>query len=180
MTTLVNISTNTSITSGKQMLLFLWCSVLLTSCGIYSFKDYSIPSEVKTVRINYIGNKARYINPQLSPQLTDRLRQKINNQTRLTQTQNEDAHYDISGYVQDYNLSTGAVSGQQASLNQLTVGIHLIFKNRLDDKKSFETDVSRSFPFDAKLQLAAAEAQLSEEIIRNMSDEIFNRIFSNW
>ncbi|MFN5422250.1 MAG: hypothetical protein ACK5AO_03190, partial [bacterium] len=47
----------------------------------YSLKDVSIPPEVKTVRVFYIENKARYINPQLSPKLTDKLRQKIINQT---------------------------------------------------------------------------------------------------
>ncbi len=66
--------------------------------GCYLFKDVSIPPEVKTARVNYIENKARYINPQLSPQMSEKLRQKINNQTRLTLVQAEDAHYDISGY----------------------------------------------------------------------------------
>ena len=66
------------------------CALYLSSCG-YSFKDVSIPPEIKTVRVQYIKNKARYVNPQLSPQLTERLRLKINNQTRLTNVQSDDA-----------------------------------------------------------------------------------------
>src|SRR5690349_17396947 len=73
--------------------------------GCYSFKDVSIPPEIKTFRVNYIENKARYINPQLSPQLTDKLRQKINSQTRLSGVQSEDAHFDISGQVTGYNVT---------------------------------------------------------------------------
>src|SRR5690348_5842838 len=63
----------------------LWlaaCIVLFSSCGIYTFKDVSIPPEVKTVKISYIENKARIVNPQLSPRLTDALQQKISNQTK--------------------------------------------------------------------------------------------------
>ena len=153
---------------------------LFTSCGVYKFKDVSIPPEVKTVRVKYLENNARYINPQLSPQLTDKLRQKINNQTRLTQVQGEDAHYDISGYVSDYSVTTAGVSNQQAATNRLTISVHIVFKNRLDETKNFEADVSRNFDFSASLSLNQAEAQLGDVIIKNMTDEIFNRIFSNW
>jgi outer membrane lipopolysaccharide assembly protein LptE/RlpB len=155
------------------------CALHLSSCG-YSFKDVSIPPEIKTVRVQYIKNKARYVNPQLSPQLTERLRLKINNQTRLTNVQSEDADYDIDGYVSDYSVTTSGVSNQQASINRLTVTVHLILKDRKDDKRSFEADVSRNFDFSASLSLNQAEAQLGDVIVRNMVDEMFNRIFSNW
>jgi outer membrane lipopolysaccharide assembly protein LptE/RlpB len=161
--------------------LFVLCALfVLASCGVYSFRDVSIPPEVKTVRIQLIGNQARYINPQLSPQLTDKLRQKINNQTRLTPIQSEEAHYDIAGYVSDYSVTTAGISNQQAATNRLTVTIHIVFQNRLDPAKNFEADVSRNFDFSAALSLNQAEAQLGETIVRNMTDEIFNRIFSNW
>ncbi|HEY0680658.1 MAG TPA: LptE family protein [Chitinophagaceae bacterium] len=150
------------------------------SCGIYSFKDVSIPPDVKTIKINYIENRARYVNPQLSPQLTEKLRQKVNNQTRLTLVQTDDAHYDISGSVSDYSVTTSGISNQQAATNRLTVTIQISFKNRLDPTKDFEAAVSRNFDFSASLSLNQAEAQLGETIIRNMTDEIFTRIFSIW
>lgn len=148
--------------------------------GCYSFKDVSIPPEVKTVRVNLIQNKAPYINPQLSPQLTDRLRQKINNQTRLTLVTADDAHYDITCVIRNYQVTTAGISQQQAATNRLIVGVHIVFKNRLNEKANFEADVSRNFDFNAGLSLQAAEAQLGETIIQNLTDEIFNRIFSNW
>ncbi|MBO9571898.1 MAG: LptE family protein [Chitinophagaceae bacterium] len=155
-------------------------SVALLFGGCYSFKDVSIPPEVKTVRVNYIENKAPYINPQLSPQLTERLRQKINNQTRLTLIQGEDADYEINAEIRSYNVSTAGVSDQVSATNRLTVGVHIIFQNRLDQKANFEADVSRNFDFNANLSLQQAEAQQNDEILKNMTDEIFNRIFSNW
>ena len=160
--------------------------IALLFVGCYSFKDIgSIPADVKTFRVNYIENRSRYINPQLSPQLTDKLRQKITGQTRLTGVQNEDAHYDINGQVTGYNVTTSGISSgttnqQQASIQRLTVTVHINFKNNLDATKNFEADVSRNFDFSASLTLTQAEAQLNETIIKNMVDEIFNRIFSNW
>jgi len=79
----------------KAIFKLLSIGVIFFLSGCYSFKDVSIPPEVKTARVNYIENKASYVNPQLSPVLTDRLRQKINNQTRLTLVQNGNTQYEI-------------------------------------------------------------------------------------
>lgn len=156
-----------------------------TGCGVYSFADVSIPDSIKTVRIHFIENRARLVNPQLSPNLTDRLTQKIVNQTRLTRTNSDNAHYDISGYISDYSVSTSGISSsgnnnqRQASINRLTVGVHIILTNTLNNEVQ-EFDISRSFDFSASLSLQAAESQLLDEMVRNLTDDVFNRIFSNW
>ena len=149
------------------------------SCGIYKFKNISIPDTVKTVKVNFIENHARYVNPQLSPRLTDGLRQKIVRQTRLSQTNTDDAHWEISGGIRDYSLSTSAISNQQVASNRLNVSVHITLNDRQSNKIK-EYDVSRSFDFSANISLQAAEAKLSDEIIRSLSDDIFNQIFSSW
>lgn len=169
----------------SNLLFFLTCILMLSIFNFatckYSFKDTSpIPQEVKTFRVNYLENKAQYINTQLSPQLTERLKQKIINTTRLRQTNDDDAHYDISGYVSQYYTSTISITGNNSSGNRLTVGFHLTFKNTLDEKKNFETDLNRTFDFPATQSLTQAESTLNNEIVKNIVDEIFNKIFSNW
>lgn len=147
----------------------------------YSTKDTApIPAEVKTFRVNYLENKARYVNPQLTPQVTEKLKQKIIGQTRLRQTNSDDAHYDISGYLSDYSVTTTGISGQTASTNRLNVTFHLVFKNTLDEKKNFEADVTSNYDFSAQLTLPDAETQLNDQIVKNITDAIFNKIFSNW
>lgn len=161
------------------VLMLLLVATSVASCGIYSFKNATIPPEVKTVKIGFFENKARYVNPQLSPRLTDKVQQKITNQTRLTRTNNDDAHYQISGSITDYSVSTTGISNQQVTNNRLTVAVHIIFKNTITNKTE-EYDVSRSFEFSANLSLSQAEASLTDEMVRSLTDDIFNRIFSNW
>lgn len=147
----------------------------------YSTKDTSpIPPDVKTFRVNYFENKARYVNPQLTPTLTEKLKQKITGQTRLRQINGDEAHYDISGYLTDYSVTTTGISNQNASTNRLNVSFHLIFKNTLDQKKDLEADITNNYDFNAQLSLQQAEAQLGNDIIKNLVDGIFNKIFSNW
>ena len=152
----------------------------LSSCHFkYGFKDVSIPDTIKTVKVLYIENKARYINPQLSPRLTDKLRQKIVSQTKLSQTNSDNADWEISGYITDYSFSTSAISGQQVANNRLTVGLHITLNNRkAGDTKDY--DVSRSFEFKGNQSFQQAEASLMDEILRTLTDEIFNKLFSNW
>jgi len=164
---------------NKIMLLLICCGMMLSSCKVYRFNDAVIDPRFKTIKINPFINQARYLNPQLTPRLTDAFQLKIVRQTKLNRTNNEDAHYIVSGTITQYDISTSGISGQQAATNRLTVGVHIIFKNTLDNKTE-EYDVSRSFDFAASLSLQQAEAQLLDDIVRNMSDEIFNRLFSNW
>ena len=163
-----------------SFLLAGFAAVLLASgCLHYTLKDTVISKEVKTIRVNYIENKARYINPQLSPQLTDRLRQKINNQTSKTLTQGE-ADIDISGTIVDYSFTTAAIADNRSATNRLNITVHVKIVNRIDEKGNRETDVTRSFDFDANVSIQQAEQSLNESILKNLSDEIFNSLFSNW
>lgn len=164
------------------VLTFLLTTFSFATCK-YSFKDTSpIPADITTFRVNLFGNKARYVNPTVAPQLTEKLRQKIISQTRLRETKNDDANYDISGYISDYSVVTSGVANQAAGTNRLNVTFHLIFKNTVDPDpaKSFETDLTTNYDFPANETLQQAESSLMDNILKNVTDAIFNKIFSNW
>ena len=152
----------------------------LSSCGVYTFRDVSVDySKIKTVKVGFFDNKARYINPQLSPRLTDNLKQKINNFTKLSLVTGDDASYIITGYINRYDLSLSGISNGQSSSNRLTVGASVTFVNTVDNKSETFT-VSRDFDFDASLSLQQAETRLFSDIVDQLTDQIFNHIFSNW
>jgi hypothetical protein len=171
--------------TNKIFLLFVPFALCLvaffnSSCKVsYGFHDISIPLNVKTVKVIFIENKAQYVNPQLSPKLTDKLRQKIVSQTRLSQTNNDHPDWEISGFISNYSFGTSAISGQKETTNRLTVAVHIILNDHTKDIVT-EYDVSRSFEFAASESLQQAETKLSDEMIRTLTDEIFNRLFSDW
>ncbi len=98
----------------------------------------------------------------------------------MRQVNDDDAHYDISGYLSDYSVTTSGVANSTAGTNRLNVTFHLIFKNTLDSKKNFEADLTSNYDFSANLTLQQAESQIGDKIIKNISEAIFTRIFSNW
>lgn len=165
----------------KIFLASILSALFLIACGVYSFRDVTIDyTKIKTIKIGFIENKARYVNPQLSPKLTDKIQQKITGQTKLTRTNNDDAHLQITGYISNYDATqTVGVSNGQTSTNRLNVSVHIVLRNTVENKTE-EFDVSRNFDFSASLSLQQAENQLLDEVVRNVTDEIFNKIFSNW
>lgn len=161
-------------------------AVLVSGCKIYSFSGASIDPKAKTVRLNNFENKAQFINPSLAPQLLAAVQKKIVGQTRLSQVNSDNADYEISGYVSSYGVSTSGISNQQASSSRLVATFHLVFHNHLDPTgktvgpADFEDDVTSSVDFPASSSFSTVEAQLLTQIVTNMSNDIFNRLFSNW
>lgn len=160
---------------------FLLATALVTQsgCGVYRFKDVSIPDSVKVVRVKLMENKAPYVNPQLAPKLTEALTRKIVSQTKLSQTTGDNADWDITCKITGYSFTTAGISNQRVNTNRLNVNIAI----EVLDKKSQKTskyDVTRSFDYDGALALQQAEQKLEPDMLRDLSDDIFNRIFSNW
>src|SRR4026209_1225331 len=150
-----------------------------SSCNVYKFRDIAIPDSIKTIKVNFIENRAPYVNPLLTPRLTDRLKQKIVTQTKLSQTNNDNADWDVKGYISNYTSSTSGISQQQVATNRLTVTVHISVNDQKANKTQ-EYDVSRNFEYSATKSLSQAESELVDDIIRGLTDDIFNRIFSNW
>ncbi len=163
------------------ILVLVMAAALMSSpgCGIYRFTDAAIPDSIKTIKVNLLENRASYINPSLSPGLSDKLRQKILSQTKLSQTNNDNADWEISGTITQYSFSTSAITGQQASNNRLTVSISIILQDRKADKTE-KHEVSRSFEFRGDQSFQQAETNLAEEMIRTLTDDIFTKLFSKW
>ena len=172
---------------GRALWLFFICFIFsISSCGIYTFNSASIPPEVKTIRIGYIVNKAHYINPSLSAQLTDAFVKKVVSQTKLTRIDDQKADYVVNSEITHYDVSTSGVSAtNQASLNRLTVGVHMILiDNSITAEKKAPTtkeyDVSSTFDFNANLSLAQAENALMAQILKDIPDAMFNKLFTDW
>ncbi len=167
-------------------ILALVAVIAVSGCKIYSFSGASIDPKAKTVKLDNFENKAQFINPSLAPNLQDAVRKKIVGQTRLSQTNSDNADYEIGGYITSYGVSTSGISNQQASSSRLVATFHVIFHNHLDPTgktvgpADFEDDVSSSVDFPASSSFSAVEASLLSTVVTNMSNDIFNRLFSNW
>lgn len=164
----------------RLLLIFLPLLLFATaSCGVYSFTGASI--EGKTINMRTLENKARNVVPTLSPALTTKIRGRILSQTGLSPVNSEDADYDLSGAITQYNVSvTGVQNTQTASQNRLTISVKIKFENRLDEKANFTETFTRFADFAADKTVQSVEGKLVDEIGEQLANDIFNKAFVNW
>lgn len=150
-----------------------------SSCKIYSFTGASIAPEVKTASVNTFDNVASTLNPLLVQMLTEKLKDKINAETRLTLLA-RGGDVDFDGVVLSYLVEPAAAGADsRALLNRLSISIRVDFYNKITGEtwsqvfKDFEN-------FDRNANLVAVESQLIEQISSRLVDVIFAKAFSNW
>ena len=155
-------------------------AVLVSSCGIYSFSGTSIQPDVKTITIPYVEYTALRVNPSLSNDLTEALKEKYRKLTRLEEV-DVDGDLELVCTITGYDVKATAVTANEmASQNRLTVTVKVEFSN----KKYPEDDVSNNFSayedFDATMSLDAVESGLCETIVEKLVEDIFNATVAQW
>lgn len=152
----------------------------LTGCGVYSFSGAALSSEVETVTVQRFPNNADLVNPDLSQLFTQKLRQKILQDTNL-ELVDQGGDLVFSGNIQSYKVSAAVVRrGQQATTSELTIGIKTNYENRVDPKSNFDQVFSSGETFDQSRRLNEVEDELVDDITDNIIRDIFNQSVNNW
>ena len=155
---------------------------LLGGCSVvkYSFSGTSIQPDVKTVTINYFEYKALKVNPSLSNDLTEAMKDKFRKLTKLEQVE-MDGDLELQGAVTGYEVRASAVTANEvAAQNRLTVSVSLKFMNRKYPEEDFEKSFSAYSDYDSTNSLDAVEATLCEEIVEKLVEDMFNASVAQW
>ena len=153
---------------------------LLSACGIYSFTGTSIQADVKTITINYFDYKALKVNPTLSNDLTEALKDQFRKLTRLEQV-DMDGDLEISGEVTGYDVRAAAITADEvAAQNRLTVSVKINFENRKYPEDNLEQSFSAYEDYDSMQSLEAVESTLGESIVKKLIEDIFNATVAQW
>jgi hypothetical protein len=65
-------------------------------------------------------------------------------------------------------------------MNRFTIAVRVKFTNVADPEKSFEQTFSRYEDYSSLSNLSEVEADLSENIVEMLVEDIFNAAFVNW
>lgn len=153
---------------------------MLSACVRFTFSGASIPENAKTFSVTYFQNNASLVQPVLSQRLTDKLRDRMESQTPLTQI-NQNGDLAFEGEITGYTFQPVAIqSNETAALTQLTITINVRYRNKIDETKNFESRFSRYQQFASSQSVASVEDGLMETICEELVDDIFNKALVNW
>ena len=160
----------------------------LINCNMYSFTGASIPTEAKTISVQYFPNKALNVNPELSYIFTEKLKDYFIEQTSLKLIENS-GDLNFSGEITVYEIKPiGIKSNEQASKNRLNISIQVKFTNHYENSKSFEEKFSRYRDYESNINLSdtdpntgkSIELNLIQEIVDELAEDVFNKAVVNW
>lgn len=167
----------------KYYLLTLLLLASLSACFTirYDMKGGAdINPSIETVSVQYFNNRAMRIEPSLSQNFTDALKAYMENNTKL-RVVNGLGDVDFSGEITDYDIKSVAISaGDLAAKTRFTITIRVKYTNSIDPDDNFDSSFSRYREFESTTDFNSVEAALSEEIIDEIIEQIFNKAFVNW
>ena len=161
-------------------------AVVISLSGCYTFKGASIPPEMKTINISLFENRAPLVIPTLSNNFTEALKTIIRNQSKLTITQQQEVDASFTGEIIDYNIKPIAIQDNTrpvAGANRLTITVKVKYINNIKDheKEGFDESFTAFTDFTLGGQsLQAIQESLIKKVNDQLTENIFNRAFSQW
>jgi len=156
---------------------------LLQGCAVkvdYSFGGVTIDPAVKTISIMYFQNRASQVQPTLSQDITDALIDKCKAQTSLKMV-SSGGDVSFEGYITEYkSLPFTATSTEQSAMNRFTISVKVKYINAVEPELNYDQTFSNYKDYSSNLDLSSVEAELSEEIVKLLIEDIFNKAFVNW
>lgn len=146
----------------------------------YTFTGASIPTEAKTVSVQLFQNLASIVNPTLSSQLTEDLKNRFVSQTRLSVVR-DFGDLAFSGQITQYNVAPMAIQGNEiAAENRFTISVKVKFVNTIDPKMNYDKTFSQYENFSSSQNFTSVESELVGKILEKLVDDIFNAAVANW
>ena len=165
--------------AGITVILILW--VGFSACKVtYSFTGANISADVKTFSVDYFANRAKLINPTLSTDFTEKLKEKMLKQTSLKE-ESETGDLIFEGQITDYVVRPMAIQKEDmAAQNRLTVTVRLKYTNNKDHEQDFDRTFSAYEDFSSSLSLNDVESSIVPDILDKLMEDIFNATIANW
>ena len=169
-----------SITKILVIIGLFGLSLTQQSCGFYKFSGTSIAPEVETFSVAFFENNASIVNPLLSQNITEQLKQKFISETNLSITEIK-GDFEFSGAITNYTVAPiSAQGGDNASMNRLTISVEVKLVSEKDKDSEFEQTFTNFQDFDASENFSDVEEELIEEISIMLVQSIFNKAAINW
>ena len=163
----------------KNRFYLILLTVLVSSCEIrYGMIDQSIDAE--TFSVQQFEELAPNAPAGYGAIYTDFLKDYLISRTKLN-LKNSDADIEIVGKITDFNTSPISVqSNESAALNRLTITLMVTVINNKNEDQSFESSFTQFSDYSSDQDLSSVQDALIDDINDKLSQDIVNRLTSNW
>ena len=162
-------------------LVFL-ASLLLSSCSVsYSFNGSSIDyTKTKTIQIADFPIRSNYVWGPMASIFNNQLKDEYANHTKLIQVK-RNGDLKIDGEITKYEQRNKAVSAEGYSAQtELSMTVNVRFTNNKNHDEDFERTFTANASYPTTQSLNSVQEQLVTEMVKDITDQIFNATVANW
>ncbi len=156
--------------------------MVLTACKVsYKFNSSSIDyTKTKTITIVDFPIRASYVWAPMQTIFNEQLRDIFSSHTRLVQV-SRNGDLKIEGEITQYTQRNKSVSSEgYSALTELSMTVNVRFTNNVKHDEDFEQSFTATASYDSRLSLNSVQEGLVEEMVEDITEQIFNATVANW
>lgn len=175
------------MTNKKKRCAFTLCITLflvslIQSCSIsYKFNGASIDyTKTKTIQISEFPIRSAYVWGPMANIFNNQLKDQYANHTKLIQVRvNGDLRLD--GEITRYEQRNKSVSSEGYSAQtELSMTVNVRFTNNVNHTEDFERQFTATATYDTTRSLNSVQEELVTQMVKEITDQIFNATVANW
>ena len=178
----LGISDRTLYRRLKQFGLAVITVLLLVGCSVsYTFNGASIDySQTKTIQIAEFPIRSSYVWGPMASIFNNQLKDQFANHTKLIQVK-RNGDLRIEGEITHYEQRNKSVSAEGYSAQtELSITVNVRFTNSKNHKEDFERQFSAQSSYDTTQSLNSVQEELVTQMVKDITDQIFNATVANW
>ncbi len=164
------------------MALLLTCVLLLQACKVsYTFNGASIDyTKTKTIQIADFPIRSNYVWGPMAGIFNNQLKDQYANHTKLQQVK-RNGDLKLEGEITRYEQRNKSVSAEGSSAQvELSMAVKVRFTNNVKHSDDFEREFTANQSYDSRLSLNAVQEELVTQMVKDITDQIFNATVANW
>ena len=161
------------------MLLFILTSSFMSSC--YTFNGASIDyTKTKTIQIADFPIRSNYVWGPMASIFNNQLKDQYANHTKLIQVK-RNGDLKVDGEITRYEQRNKSVSAEGYSAQtELSMTVNVRFTNNANHNEDFERQFTASSTYETTQSLNAVQEELVTQMVKDITDQIFNATVANW
>ena len=166
-----------------MMVAFALVAMTWISCAFsgYKFNGASIDyTKTKTIQIADFPIRSSYVWGPMGPMFNNQLKDQFASHTKLSQVK-RNGDLKIEGEITQYSQRNKSVSADGSSAQtELSITVNVRFTNNANHNEDFERQFTASKSYETTQSLASVQEELVTQMIKDLTEQIFNATVANW
>ena len=163
------------------MALSCWL-LAVSACSVsYKFNGASIDyTKTKTIQIGDFPIRASYVWGPMASIFNNQLKDQYANHTKLIQVK-RNGDLKIEGEITRYEQRNKSVSSEGYSAQtELSMTVNVRFTNNVRHSEDFERQFTATSSYESTQSLNSVQEELVTQMVKDITDQIFNATVANW